>query len=77
MVAVRVRRVRPYNLLISEATEVIMPCFAAISCTIFSSLRLSTPKALEATRTVAPWSLKILIAFSTLISLTSLSLRNV
>ena len=77
MAAVRVRRVRPYSLEISEATLTSRPCFSAMSRTSSSSLMLSTPKALLATITCAPSACSFWMAASTVCSFTSFSLIKV
>ena len=53
--AVRVRRVRPYSFVISEAMVTGTFFFSAQLWIIISSSILSTPKAMEATITCEPW----------------------
>ena len=65
MAAVRVRRVKPYNLVISEAIVVGIAISLAASKTTFSGSPLSTPKAMEETKTFAPSCSKPLILSST------------
>ena len=71
MAAVRVRRVRPYSLLMSDATEASMPFSWAASRTRSSSFRSSTPNALLPAITVAPWALSSSMALPRLSLFTS------
>ena len=76
MAAVRVRRVRPYSLVMSDAMETGRPCCSARSWIFISTDISSTPNAIDATMTLDPLPSRLLMAAVMVSSLSCFFLMN-